>query len=228
MSNRLPVSVAPRQEGRYDFKPSSGGLVSGLKGLSAVTTAYSWYGWPGTEIPQDDREDVASRLRSEHNCVPVFLDKQLADRYYDGFSSKLRHLTARPLPLLTMADSTVWPLFHYQLDKVSYDERTTTAYRDTNQTFADVVARDLKDGDLVWVQDYHLMLLPRLIKEQAEGRGISVSVGFFLHTPFPNEDFFTTLPSRTEILEGVLASDVIGFHTDEYRRHFVAACAEIL
>lgn len=141
----------------------------------------------------------------------MLLDQQLADRYYDGFSN-----------------STIWPLFHYQLDKVSYDEKTTAAYRKANQMFADTIAQDLKEGDLVWVQDYHLMLLPQMLRQRAEQMQVSIRLGFFLHTPFPGEDFFTTLPSRNEILEGVLAADVIGFHTDEYRRHFLEACYEIL
>lgn len=122
----------------------------------------------------------------------------------------------------------MWPLFHYQLEKVSYDERTTTAYRKANQTFADTMADDMQDNDLVWVQDYHLMLLPRLLQERAKSKGINIRVGFFLHTPFPNEDFFTTLPSKTEVLDGVLASDVVGFHAEEYRRHFIGACLDIL
>jgi trehalose-6-phosphate synthase len=119
-------------------------------------------------------------------------------------------------------------LFHYQLDKVSYDEDTTTAYRKANQIFADTISQDLKEGDLVWIQDYHLMLLPHLLRQRAQRMKISIRLGFFLHTPFPSEDFFTTLPSKTEILDGVLASDVIGFHTDEYRRHFLEACREVL
>lgn len=126
------------------------------------------------------------------------------------------------------ADSTIWPLLHYQLDKVSYDEDTTTAYRKANEIFADTISQDLKDGDLVWVQDYHLMLLPKLLRQRAQQMGISIRLGFFLHTPFPGSDFFNTLPSRTAILDGVLASDVIGFHTDEYRRHFLEACYDIL
>lgn len=129
---------------------------------------------------------------------------------------------------LISVDSTVWPLFHYQLDKVSYDEKSTTAYRNANQIFADTIAQDLKDGDLVWVQDYHLMLLPQMLRQQAQKKQLNIRLGFFLHTPFPGEDFFTTLPSRTEVLEGILAADVIGFHTDEYRRHFLEACHEVL
>lgn len=86
-SNRLPVSVSAEEDGGYAFKPSSGGLISGLRGLSEVTAGYTWYGWPGSEIPESSRRKVSDQLREEHNAVPVFLNQQLADRYYSGFSS---------------------------------------------------------------------------------------------------------------------------------------------
>ena len=111
---------------------------------------------------------------------------------------------------------------------MSYDEDTTAAYRKANQVFADTIVRDLKEGDLVWIQDYHLMLLPELLRQRAREMKVSIRLGFFLHTPFPGEEFFTTLPSKNEILDGILGSDVIGFHTDEYRRHFLDACSEVL
>ncbi|KAK3721449.1 Trehalose-6-P synthase/phosphatase complex synthase subunit [Vermiconidia calcicola] len=210
-SNRLPVSVSLDDEGQYAFSRSSGGLVTGLGGLKGLDLEYTWYGWPGIEIPHRDLQQVTRKLREEHSAVPVLLDQQLAERYYDGFSN-----------------STVWPLLHYQLDKVSYDEDTTAAYRKANQVFADTIVRDLKEGDLVWIQDYHLMLLPELLRQRAREMKVSIRLGFFLHTPFPGEEFFTTLPSKNEILDGILGSDVIGFHTDEYRRHFLDACSEVL
>lgn len=86
-SNRLPVSVSAQRTGVYAFKPSSGGLIAGLRGLGDVAEGYTWYGWPGAEIPEQKRHEVSKKLRDEHNAVPVFLDQSLADRYYDGFSS---------------------------------------------------------------------------------------------------------------------------------------------
>lgn len=225
-SNRLPVSVSTGNDGQYAFSRSSGGLVAGLGGLTRDGPDYTWYGWAGIEIPHEDVEQVAKRLQEEHNAVPVLLGQQLAEKYYDGFSSKYLVLVVQLR--LMRADSTIWPMFHYQLDKVSYDEDTATAYRKANEIFADTIARDLEDGDLVWVHDYHLMLLPQLLRERAQQMGIAIRLGFFLHTPFPASDFYTTLPSKTEILDGVLSSDVIGFHTDEYRRHFLEACYDIL
>lgn len=87
-SNRLPVSVSIGTDGQYDFRRSSGGLVAGLSGLTKGGLGYTWYGWPGIEIPNEDFDQVARKLREEHNSVPVLLDQELADRYYDGFSSE--------------------------------------------------------------------------------------------------------------------------------------------
>lgn len=122
----------------------------------------------------------------------------------------------------------MWPLLHSELAKVTHDEHTASAYREVNVRFANVIAQDLKDGDLVWIQDYHLMLLPRLLRDEAQRRNVSIRLGFFLHTPFPNEDFFTALPSKDDVLRGVLAADLIGFHTDDYRQRFQEACADML
>lgn len=88
-SNRLPVSVSPKENGEYELKPSSGGLVSSLRGLGSAAPGYTWYGWPGTEIPEQSRDKLSQQLREEHSAVPVYLDAQLAERYYDGFSSEL-------------------------------------------------------------------------------------------------------------------------------------------
>ena len=88
VSNRLPVSVSNGSDDQYSFNRSSGGLVAGLSGLAKGGPAYTWYGWPGIEIPKEHVEHVAGKLREEHNCVPVLLDQELAERYYDGFSSK--------------------------------------------------------------------------------------------------------------------------------------------
>jgi trehalose 6-phosphate synthase len=111
---------------------------------------------------------------------------------------------------------------------MSFDEYTSAAYRKANEVFADTLAPDLKDGDYVWVHDYHLMLLPLLLRQRAEKVNTKLRLGWFLHTPFPDEDFFTVLPSKTEILDGILAADVIGFHTNEDRRHFLSTCSQIL
>lgn len=87
ISNRLPITIKRSEEGKYDFSMSSGGLVSGLSGLSKSTT-FQWYGWPGLEVPENEIQTLKARLKEEYNAVPVMLDDELADRHYNGFSSK--------------------------------------------------------------------------------------------------------------------------------------------
>jgi trehalose 6-phosphate synthase len=87
ISNRLPITIKRSEDGKYDFSMSSGGLVSGLSGLSKSTT-FQWYGWPGLEIPENEISTLKSRLKEEYNAVPVMLDDELADRHYNGFSSE--------------------------------------------------------------------------------------------------------------------------------------------
>jgi len=87
VSNRLPITIKRSEEGKYDFSMSSGGLVSGLSGLSKSTT-FQWYGWPGLEVPEDEIATLKTQLKEEHNAIPIMLDDELADRHYNGFSSK--------------------------------------------------------------------------------------------------------------------------------------------
>jgi trehalose 6-phosphate synthase len=91
VSNRLPITIKRSDDGSYGFSMSSGGLVSGLSGLSKSTT-FHWYGWPGLEVPEADVPHVEQRLKDEYNAVPVFIDDELADRHYNGFSSMTQSL----------------------------------------------------------------------------------------------------------------------------------------
>nr|POE93561.1 alpha,alpha-trehalose-phosphate synthase [udp-forming] 1 [Quercus suber] len=192
---------------------SSGGLVSGLSGLSK-TTKFQWYGWPGVQVPDNEIVHVKKRLLDEYSAVPIFMDDELSDRHYNGFSN-----------------SILWPLFHYHPGEITFDESAWEGYMDANRIFAKEIARDVKDNDLVWVHDYHLMLLPAMLREeldQMSPRPKNVKFGFFLHTPFPSSEIYRILPVRNEILEGVLHCDLLGFHTYDYARHFLSSCARIL
>jgi len=210
VSNRLPITIKRSDEGKYDMSMSSGGLVSGLSGLSKTTT-FQWYGWPGLEVPEDETETLNDQLKEKYNAVPVMLDDELADRHYNGFSNEI-----------------MWPLFHYHPGEITFDESAWDAYTEANRLFAKAVAKDVQDNDMVWVHDYHLMLMPAMLREELGNTKKNVKIGFFLHTPFPSSEIYRILPVRNEILLGVLHCDLIGFHTYDYARHFLSSCSRIL
>lgn len=101
-------------------------------------------------------------------------------------------------------------------------------YREANEAFADTMMLHLKDGDQIWVHDYHLMLLPSMLRQRAEMMNININIGWFLHTPFPDCGFLDVLPSRAEILDGILGADVVGFQTDQARHNFLDTCSQTL
>ncbi|KAF1919302.1 alpha,alpha-trehalose-phosphate synthase-like protein subunit [Ampelomyces quisqualis] len=210
VSNRLPITIKRSDDAKYEMSMSSGGLVSGLSGLSKTTT-FQWYGWPGLEVPEDEVSGLEKQLKEEYNAVPVMLDDELADRHYNGFSNAI-----------------MWPLFHYHPGEITFDESAWAAYREANRLFAKAVARDVQDNDMVWVHDYHLMLMPQMLREEIGKSKKNVKIGFFLHTPFPSSEIYRILPVRNEILLGTLPCDLIGFHTYDYARHFLSSCSRIL
>ncbi|KXG51560.1 Glycosyl transferase, family 20 [Penicillium griseofulvum] len=108
---------------------------------------------------------------------------------------------------------------------MSFGNETWDAYQRVNEIFADRISEEAADGDLIWVHDYHLLLLPRLLRERLHAQNKRCPIGFFLHTPFPADDFWRGLPVQKQLLDGVLGSDVIGFHTDEYKANFAGACS---
>ncbi|BCR90618.1 trehalose-6-phosphate synthase [Aspergillus chevalieri] len=208
VSNRLPVSVK-RVDGGYKSSLSSGGLVTSLSGLTK-STQFSWFGWPGIEVNDPkDREEVSKSL-AEHHAVGIFLDNALANAHYNNFSN-----------------SILWPILHYQ-SGMTFDDAPWHAYQKVNELFADAVAKEARKGDLIWVHDYHLMLLPKLLRERLVKQGKNCAIGFSLHTPFPASDFWRALPVRNAMIEGLLSSDLIGFHTDEYKQNFIGTCVNLL
>ncbi|KAI8911917.1 glycosyltransferase family 20-domain-containing protein [Powellomyces hirtus] len=211
ISNRLPVTIKQKDDNSWDFSMSSGGLVSALSGL-AKEMKFTWIGWPGLDVPKDQQANMKAQLLEQHSCAPVFISDELADMHYNGFSN-----------------SILWPLFHYHPGEINFNEEHWDAYQHVNQAFADEVADMTDDGDIIWVQDYHLMLLPTMLREKLlERNKKDVKIGFFLHTPFPSSEIYRILPVRKQVLLGVLNCDLIGFHTYDYARHFLSSCTRIL
>ncbi|XP_058088908.1 alpha,alpha-trehalose-phosphate synthase [UDP-forming] 1-like isoform X2 [Magnolia sinica] len=212
VANRLPVSAVRRGEDSWSLEISAGGLVSALLGVKEFEA--KWIGWAGVNVPDEVGQKALTVALAEKRCIPVFLDEEIVHQYYNGYCNNI-----------------LWPLFHY-LGLPQEDRLATTrsfqsqfdAYKKANQMFADVVNEHYEEGDVVWCHDYHLMFLPKCLKEHNS----QMKVGWFLHTPFPSSEIHRTLPSRSELLRSVLAADLVGFHTYDYARHFVSACTRIL
>uniref|UniRef100_K3W821 alpha,alpha-trehalose-phosphate synthase (UDP-forming) n=1 Tax=Globisporangium ultimum (strain ATCC 200006 / CBS 805.95 / DAOM BR144) TaxID=431595 RepID=K3W821_GLOUD len=213
VSNRLPISFQKNETtGEWSFKMSSGGLVTALNGIRDEVP-FIWIGWLGEEIAQEDQNKVREKLAKEFNCVPVFLSKEIAERYYNDFSNDILWPTFHYVPL---------PLFKAGSEK-KFDFRLWDAYKLANKRFAQAVNQVYRDGDYVWIHDYHLMNLPALLRK----RHPRCKIGWFLHTPFPSSEMYRTLPVGKQILEGLLGADLLGFHTYDYARHFLSACSRI-
>ncbi|GJM89088.1 hypothetical protein PR202_ga05686 [Eleusine coracana subsp. coracana] len=212
VANRLPVSANRRGEDQWSLEISAGGLVSALLGVKDVDA--KWIGWAGVNVPDEVGQRALTKALAEKRCIPVFLDEEIVHQYYNGYCNNI-----------------LWPLFHY-LGLPQEDRLATTrnfesqfdAYKRANQMFADVVYQHYQEGDVIWCHDYHLMFLPKCLKDH----DINMKVGWFLHTPFPSSEIYRTLPSRLELLRSVLCADLVGFHTYDYARHFVSACTRIL
>ncbi len=207
VSNRLPYTVI-KKHGKFTLQPSSGGLVSGLGSIYAQFESL-WVGWPGIaseKLTLQERNTIRGIL-AEKQCYPVFLSRQDTERYYYGFCNK-----------------TLWPLFHYFTQNAVYDDELYNSYGHVNEIFSEVLERLLEPSDMVWIHDYHLMLLPGKLREKVR----EAMIGFFLHIPFPSFEVLRLLPWREEILKGVLGSDFIGFHTYDYVLHFLESVHRIL
>ena len=128
-----------------------------------------------------------------------------------------------------MLDSILWPLLHYHPGEIVFDEGSWDTYHEANRLFAQTIANKAREGDMIWVHDYHLMILPQMLREEflAQGKK-NIRIGFFLHTPFPSNEIYRILPVRSQLLQGVLHCDLIGFHTYDYARHFLSSCAHLL
>ena len=214
VSNRLPITIK-EENGRITLEESAGGLVTGLsayldslKSSSFTELEHIWVGWPGTAIKSKFEKEVKEKL-SEIHSYPVFISEKAMENFYYGFCNK-----------------TIWPLFHCFPLYVVYDEDFWNYYKQVNEFFCNQVLQILKPDDVIWIHDYHLMLLPKLIRDKMP----QAQIGFFLHIPFPPYEIYRLLPPkwRVEILEGLLGADLIGFHTNDYTQNFLRCVLRLL
>jgi trehalose 6-phosphate synthase len=197
VSNRLPIQ---RTRAGWTFSP--GGLVTALRPVVSRRPT-RWVGWDGgaKSLPE-------TLPGTEATLVGVPLSRTDIRDYYDGF-----------------ANATLWPLFHDLVGTPVFDRQWWEAYQRCNEALADeaISAAQGLQHPVFWVQDYHLMLVPELLRRRS-GR----NVRFFLHIPWPAPELFTRLPWRKELLRGLLGADVVAFHTERYRKNFVRSCGRLL
>lgn len=206
ISNRLPIKANRNENNELEFTRSEGGLTTGMDSLTMDVEKH-WIGWPGTYTESEEEEKLISEHLEKFNFHPVFLSSDQILNYYEGYSN-----------------STLWPLCHYFYTFIEYENLYWNTYKQVNELFARTTLNLIGPNDIVWVQDYQLMLLPQMIRKSVD----NVSIGYFHHIPFPSYELFRVLPERAELLEGLLGADLIGFHTHDYMRHFVSAAERVL
>lgn len=205
ISNRLPLKVS-KSENDFVYERSEGGLATGLGSLKDFEEK-NWIGWPGIFVDEDQDKDQIRQGLLPENFFPVFLSETQISDYYEGYSN-----------------SVIWPLCHYFYTYIQYESKFWETYQEVNRLFCEEALKLIKAGDIVWIQDYHLMLLPAMLREKVDG----ISIGYFHHIPFPSYELFRVLPERAEILKGLLGADLVGFHTFDYMRHFISASYRLL
>ncbi len=209
IANRLPFTIEHDAEGQTQIRRSSGGLVNALTSYYESDTENTqnavekfWVGVADCTKEEWDEKIVPLTSSLDVHFLPVFVQPEVYNNYYNGFSN-----------------AVLWPLFHYFPSLVSDETVFYDAYVETNRAFADTLIPHLEEDDTVWVHDYQLMLLPGMLRE----RFADLKIGFFLHIPFPSYELFRILPQRGKkaIAEGLMGADLIGFHTYEYVQHFI-------
>ena len=186
----------PVTRGRHGWRPSAGGVVSALRPALEPRES-AWIGWDG------GAGDLPRRVEGlDVELLPVRLSRREVDDYYHGFANR-----------------TLWPLLHGLVEQPVFERRWWKAYRDVNERFAAV---EVDGGGLRWVHDYHLMLVPSLLRRAHAG-----PIGFFLHVPFPPPEIYARLPWREQLLDGLLGADLVSFQTETYRDNFVRTCARL-
>jgi trehalose 6-phosphate synthase len=208
VANRLPVDLERLPDGTTSWKRSPGGLVTAMEPLLRKRRG-AWIGWPGVI---DDDADVAAGngepiVEDGLRLYPVRLSADDVAEYYEGFSN-----------------ATLWPLYHDVIVKPIYDRQWWDRYVDVNRRFAEVTARAAAQGATVWVQDYQLQLVPKMLRTLRP----DLTIGFFLHIPFPPVELFMQMPWRTEITKGLLGADLVGFHLPGGAENFLVLAKRLI
>ncbi len=205
VANRLPIDMEQHPDGTSTWKRSPGGLVTALEPILRQRRG-AWIGWPGV-AGATGADEVKPIVEDGLQLYPVPLTADDMAQYYEGF-----------------CNATLWPLYHDVIVKPIYDRTWWERYVDVNRRFTEVTARAAARGATVWVQDYQLQLVPKMLRMLRP----DLTIGFFLHIPFPPVELFMQLPWRTEITEGLLGADLVGFHLPDGAHNFVVLARRLI
>ncbi len=201
VANRLPVDETISETGTREWRRSPGGLVTALR---PVLRGYgtTWVGWAGSTGPPPELPDIDGvTMRG------VGLSDAEFEQYYEGF-----------------ANATLWPLYHDAVEQPVFHRRWWESYQTVNRRFAAAAAQAAPPGAIVWIQDYHLQLVPALLRELRP----DLRIGFFMHIPFPPPELFKQLPRRAELLRGLLGADLVGFQNSGGVHNFLRLAERLL
>ncbi|MFC4427087.1 bifunctional alpha,alpha-trehalose-phosphate synthase (UDP-forming)/trehalose-phosphatase [Deinococcus navajonensis] len=204
LSNREPYAPTLLPDGQVEWVPSIGGLTAALDPVMRRDGG-TWIAW-GEKHPHITRAELPPG-RPRYRVERVALNADEVQLYYDGF-----------------ANGALWPMSHYFLERAHYRAEEWTAYHQVNERFAEAALKHYRPGDLLWVHDYQLALVPGLLRRALP----EARIGYFWHIPWAAQDVFRTLPWDREVLEGLLGADLVGMHTPAYARHFLEACERTL
>jgi trehalose 6-phosphate synthase/phosphatase len=209
VSNRLPLSLQRQEDGSTTVVQNIGGLATAIGPYFKSHRDCFWVGWSGIDPAkyEQSRVDQITEEYRSRRCEPVFLSEAEIEGYYAGYSN-----------------DTIWPLFHDFAHEAKFEPSTWKVYQAVNERFAQVVATLVRPGDTVWIQDYHLMLLPALLRS----RFPDLRIGWFLHIPFPSPEIFRQLPNGADLLRGLMGADLVGFHTIDFCINFMSAVRLLL
>ncbi len=205
VSNRLPVKLV-ENNGEYTFTTSEGGLATGLGSIYQQANNV-WIGWPGMDIQDKEMQNSVTNELFAQNLKPVFLTQEEINLYYEGFSNEI-----------------LWPVFHYMPTYARYNQAYWESYISVNKKFRDAILEIAEPNDTIWIHDYQLFLLPNLVRAVLG----DITIGFFLHIPFPSYELFRLIPWRNELLEGILGADLIGLHTFDDAMHMVHSARRLV
>lgn len=212
-------SVEPGYQG-------NGGLVNAVRGLDAkrtrdgpkqeqkkstTKTFVGTLGFPTDALSDSRKEEIHEKLENEYDALTVFPSDRDLDGHYGHYCKTI-----------------LWPVFHYQIPdhpkSKAYEDHSWEFYKGLNQSFADTIVAGYKHGDTIWVHDYHLLLVPGMVRQALP----DAKIGFFLHAAFPSSEVFRCLSARKELLEGMLGANLVAFQTREYAQHFLQTCSRLL